>query len=300
MKHFWKTFDALASVERGLTRVDFLAPRVGLEDAKVKVCVEGLLHTFAVSEPADFVGWGIWRAVNMRVARLVEPASLSQVERYLSLLPRVPLILIRRLRGQRWLAIAGNASDASQRVSSLRDARAPQVIELVGEGDAFDRVIAGWDGVRWWFESLDVRADFASSERLRDALEARRAPDEVFATLRGLSPEQRSAYEIAWGALVRELEAIVAARLAKTQAHDRERLRRALESAGGVLERSHATPDRRRWVVEWRTSQNVKQTSVIDMRDLSVVSAGLCLSGEDRKFDLESLVGVVEGADWWE
>ena len=298
MKQFWKTFDALASAERELTRLDFLAPRVGR--AGVKVCVEGLLHTFAVIEPEGWQGWGIWRAVDMRTARLVEPASLSQVERYISLLPCVPLILIRRLSGQRWLAIAGNASDASQRCPSLRDAKAPQVIELVGEGDAFDRVIAGWDGVRWWFESLDVRADFAAGERLRDALEARRKPDAVFASTRGYSPEQRAAYEIAWAAMVRELEAAIAAKVAKSQAQDRERLRHALESAGGAFERSHATPDGRRWVVEWRTPGGARHTSVIDVKDLGVVSAGICLSGEDRKFDLESLVGVVEGAGWWE
>ena len=36
--------------------------------------------------------------------------------------------------------------------------------------------------------------------------------------------------------------------------------------------------------------------SAISKRDLTVISAGICLSGEDDKFDLQSLVGVVEKA----
>ena len=35
-------------------------------------------------------------------------------------------------------------------------------------------------------------------------------------------------------------------------------------------------------------------SSTIRKDDFEVVSAGICLSGEDRKFDLQSLVGVVK------
>jgi hypothetical protein len=39
---------------------------------------------------------------------------------------------------------------------------------------------------------------------------------------------------------------------------------------------------------------NMRHTSAIAKADLTVVSSGICLSGRDRDFDLQSLVGVIE------
>lgn len=38
----------------------------------------------------------------------------------------------------------------------------------------------------------------------------------------------------------------------------------------------------------------MRHTSAIAKADLTVVSSGICLSGRDRDFDLQSLVGVIE------
>ncbi|NEP55457.1 MAG: amino acid adenylation domain-containing protein [Symploca sp. SIO2G7] len=48
------------------------------------------------------------------------------------------------------------------------------------------------------------------------------------------------------------------------------------------------------WQVEWTTSDGQHHSSAIDKDELTVISSGICLSGYDRDFDLQSLVGVIE------
>lgn len=101
----------------------------------------------------------------------------------------------------------------------------------------------------------------------------------------GLTPEMRIAYSMSTEQL-REFRARM------EQARGEARLRGALRLGGGQLVdfRSQDLC----WVVEWTTSLGERQTSVVMKDDLTVVSSGICLSGQDRDFDLESLVGVVE------
>jgi hypothetical protein len=54
------------------------------------------------------------------------------------------------------------------------------------------------------------------------------------------------------------------------------------------------------WQVEWETGDGERHTSAIAKGDLTVISSGICLSGGDRHFDLQSLVGVIEARDNWD
>src|SRR5262249_38211647 len=70
----------------------------------------------------------------------------------------------------------------------------------------------------------------------------------------------------------------------------------ALRVGGGDL---RAFNDRGQyWLVEWTTADGERHTSAIAKGDLTVISSGICLSGRDRDFDLQSLVGVIKGRDW--
>jgi hypothetical protein len=78
---------------------------------------------------------------------------------------------------------------------------------------------------------------------------------------------------------------------------DRALLGEALRRGGGTLE---SYSDRgEEWLVDWRTPDGELHGSLVDKRDLSVVSAGICLSGRDNDFDLTSLVGVVRARPDW-
>jgi hypothetical protein len=104
----------------------------------------------------------------------------------------------------------------------------------------------------------------------------------------GLTPEERAAYELCWTARQE-------ARKAEVRDQAEMRLRSALEHAGAefvdYLERQDG------YRVTYRIGKKQMVTSV-DKQDLTVQVAGICLSGEDDKFDLSSLVGVLrDGGD---
>ncbi|HEX8176361.1 MAG TPA: hypothetical protein VF543_14700 [Pyrinomonadaceae bacterium] len=274
----------VAAEEESLRSRLFLAPCV--RGGRVRARVSGLVYSFIVS-PREFEGWGIFRPQSEREAQLVEEASLERISEYLRPFPVARLRLCYRLRGGAWLAYP---ADESRALSPSRDAE-PLVLHLVREGREFEQVLARSVNGLCWFEELDRRASPQEAESLRQALRDRVAPSEL--KLKALTPEMRACYTLAYGreALARER------RLGRGQGSfrgtDESRLRAALRFGGGELQSFQDCGEF--WLVEWISRNRVPHASAIAKHDLTVISAGICLSGEDEKFDLQSLVGVVEG-----
>jgi hypothetical protein len=104
--------------------------------------------------------------------------------------------------------------------------------------------------------------------------------------MKGVTPELRSLYAL----IAQRTEGFA-------QPHqDEKRLRQALKLGGGELNQFQDRGDY--WTVDWTTADGTRHTSAIAKDDLTVVSSGICLSGRDRDFDLQSLVGVMEHQDW--
>jgi len=76
------------------------------------------------------------------------------------------------------------------------------------------------------------------------------------------------------------------------QQADEKRLKKALKLGGGNLQEFQDRGEY--WTVHWTTTDGEEHTSAIAKNDLTVVSSGICLSGRDHDFDLQSLVGVIE------
>ena len=277
-----KLIDDLATRERALEGTRFVAPCV--RGGAVRTRVAGLLATFA-PDPSNFEGWGVFEPVDRDTARLVEEADLPLVDRYLEVLkPGMRFVLGHRVSGRTWSAYPANESDAKQRGVGAR----PVLVHLVAEEVAgFDVVTARSDGASLWFDSADRQADPALAEYLRASMRGLVSTDALRSP--GLTPEMRIAYSMSTEQL-REFRART------ERAKGEARLRGALRLGGGQLVdfRSQDLC----WVVEWTTSLGERQTSVVMKDDLTVVSSGICLSGQDRDFDLESLVGVIEQS--WE
>lgn len=278
----------LAAEEENLRSRRFLAPCVA--GGQVRASVAGLLYTFA-PRPRDFEGWGIFRPLGEREAEVVEEAGLARVTEYLGLFPLARLRLGYRLSGATWVAYPANESDVRQRFPSEQVRPVP--VHLVSEGQEFEQVVARNLGGSWWFEEVDRRASPQEAEGLREALRGGLAPEAV--GMKGLTPEMRACYSLVVRRRESERERERQRERRSRETRDESRLRGALRFGGGDLRGFRDRGDY--WLVEWTTRGGERHTSAIAKADLTVVSAGICLSGEDEKFDLQSLVGVVEG-DW--
>jgi len=268
--------DRLAKAEDAFVGAEFLAPV--LRGAGVGVRIAGIRCRLAV-RPADFEGWGVFAARSTTAADVLRPASWGERRKYLALFPAVRIILTGR-EGAQWSGVAANAGDERFAIAGLVPVR------FVEDGELFETVVTRFDGGQFWFDSVDTRCDPGAAAFLREAL-GRLAPPERIER-RGLTAKQRAAYTL-----------IYRMRLAQLQLDERargeDRLRAALLHAGADLRDYSEQGD------VYRVSYTVdgtRHTSVVRKNDLSVVTAGICLSGRDRNFDLGSLVGVLrEGRD---
>ncbi len=262
----------ITAQEGQLLDTQFLAPCV--RGGKVRTRIAGMIYTFQSQQ--NFEGWAIFKPINDKIAAVVKEPSLSQVAEYLKLLVPIRFQLARVLQGQTWLAYPVNESDTKQRVGFAK----PVAVHLVVEGSQFEQVVARWDGNCLWFEEVDRRADPLLSEQLKAALKKLSLPEDI--RFKGMTPEMRTVYEL----VCRNIKDFA------PKVRDEQRLQRALKMAGGEL---HDFSDRTDyWLVEWTSGTGERHSSAIAKNDLTVMSAGICLSGEDSNFDLQSLVGVVE------
>jgi hypothetical protein len=299
-----KLLGKIAAEEAQLQETEFIAPCVA--GGQVRASVAKMIRTFT-PEPRDFEGWGIFQPLNLQVAQVIDEPSLPQLAEYLELLQLLRLRLVYPLRGQSWLAYPVNESDMQQRFGMAK----PIPVHLVTDGG--QPIIARFDGTSCWFEEGDRRADPQPTEQLREILRGEIAPESVrFASM---TPEMQVAYDLAWqrteaGQQRRQQRQEVRERPRpsrqqrrreeKQQAigngNDEYRLQEALRQGGGELREFRDRGDF--WQIEWTTANGERHSSAIDKTDLTVVSSGICLSGRDRDFDLQSLVGVIEQREW--
>jgi hypothetical protein len=261
----------LAAAEERFLASEFLAPVV--HGSQVQVRIAGVICQLKI-QPADFEGWGVFRPMSHSEARVVRPARLSERQRYLELLPLVRLILAGRQDGQ-WLALPAHRADSRFHVEGMIPVR------LVEEAQLFEVIHSRLDGAHFWYEGADPRWDPATGTLLRQALDQMVHPDNL--NRPGLMAEERTAYAANYWP---RYEASEEAR----RSREENRLRQALHHAGaeltGYLERQDV------YTVTYEVDGQ-RHVSAVSKKDLTVQVAGICLSGEDENFDLNSLVGVI-------
>ena len=209
-----------------------------------------------------------------KAARFNREPTMSERQAYLDLFPVLRLILCRR-QNEQWLGIPANQADTRFRVSGLVPVQLPEEVQI------FEVVQTRFDGKACWFDSTDQGHSPRTAVYLRESLTKLLEPDKL--ALSGLTQEEKDAYLMAYGPA---LEADIEAKKDKQE----ERIKLALFKAGAryqsYIERGNT------YTVEYQVDGQ-RHRSVLNKDTLAVESAGICLSGGDRNFDLQSLVGVI-------
>lgn len=264
----------LAAAEERFLSSEFLSPVI--RGRQVLGRIAGVICALRI-RPVEFQGWGVFRPVSHSDAALVRQAKLAERQRYLDLFPLVRLILAERCE-QQWSALPAHRADSRFQIEGMI------TVHLVEEAQLFDVIEARFDGTRFWFAGPDSRWDPAMASYLRKELGSLIPPDKVHRS--GLTSEERAAYALNYWP---RYEATEEAR----QSREERRLRSALEHAGAELKNYVERQDV--YTVTYEVDGQ-RHVSAVAKKDLSVQVAGICLSGEDQNFDLQSLVGVIREA----
>jgi len=265
----------LAAAEERFLANEFLAPAI--RGGHVQVRIAGVICRLHI-QPPDFEGWGVFQPASHTKARLVRAAKLAERQRYLELFPLVRLILAGR-QGGHWLAAPAHRADARFHIDGMVPVR------LVEDAQLFELIESRFDGVQFWFAGSDTRSDPAMAAYLRQALDQMLPPEML--SRPGLTAEERAAYAMSFWP---RYEASEEAR----RNREEKRLRQALQHAGAELKSYVERPDV--YTVTYEVDGQ-RHISAVSKKDLAVQVAGICLSGEDEKFDLHSLVGVIREAE---
>ena len=261
----------LAADEEKFFGNEFLCPVIAGHPLRVRL--SGIVMNLRITSPVNrrnFEGWGVFRPTGTETCRFVRQASLAERRSYLEVFPRARFVICAK-EYTRVLGLFYSGSKSHFIVSGL-------VPILFGqEMQVFDNIITRYDGANFWFDEADPTASLKNSLYLRNSLIDEVEVEKINAS--GLTPQERQAYAIAF---LREIE--------NKRDKNEDRLRAAIERAGAEYRSYVERGDS--FTVQY-TVDGQQHQSVVKKDTLEIQSAGICLSGGDRSFDLQSVVGVI-------
>jgi hypothetical protein len=263
--------EELGEKEQRISDLEFVSP-VFYSDTVV-TSIDGLVYKFKIRKVKP--GWYKIRPVNEHFARIIGDADIGERDQYLRRLGRLRVTLTLK-RDQVFLAIPDKANKYGLPFSEL--------IPVLLFDDTvlnFDRVIVRYDGANCWFDSVDMGNDPVKADYLRESLEKLVESKDIKHS--NLTFEEKMAYSLRTTFDKRFLE-------------DKKEviLRGDVEHAGGKFVRFEERSDHFSVTYKVDGEQFTSHISKDDRR--MVIAAGICLSGNDSRFDLKSLITVVREA----
>lgn len=244
-----------------------------LKGATVRVRVGGVICELKTND-RSFEGFAILEVQSLKRAKIIAAPTLTQTAEYLALFPKLRLVLIGQFEEIWWGLMASTGQKRIQ-------LSGPVPVRFIRQPSRFSTVIVRCDGSNFWYEKDDKARNPIIARHLRDSLEKNVLPENV--RYSGMVPAEALAYHMAF--LHKDNTYV----LGKAMTLD-ERIREALKHSGAQLDAFWQRGEESitvRFLADGNTHIcNVKN-------DLTLQSAGVCLRGEDQKFDLASLIGVL-------
>ncbi len=265
-------FNKLAAAENEFFQSQLFSPVI--KGSPIRVRIANIVTSLHVAQPKNFVGWGVFRPITYKTVKFIREPNMAEKQEYFKLFPALRLILCSNNDGG-WFGVNGHKADKRFNITGLVP------VQLATEVQMFDAVKVRYDGANIWFEQIDQRANPRTAIYLRESLQKLLDPAKL--EFSGLTQEEKEAY---WAAYLPALAADEEARRDKNEDRIKDALKRAGAQYKSYIERGNT------YTVEY-TVDGRQHRSVVNKDTLAVESAGICLAGTDRNFDLQSLVGVI-------
>lgn len=252
--------------EKALTSTEFISPV--FFNTKVATRVSGMVYTFEI--PKTKPGWYCFHPIDHKRAEIKGEAGLDQVEQYQKRLPKVRATVSLK-KGRAYMAVV-------EKNSKEFLGRGIYVLLPDDSVSDFDRVIVRYDGCNLWYESPDTANDPSKSEYLRESLSKLVPAEKLYFS--GLLFDEKAAYAFRTNMDKEYVEEV-----------KKDSIQKDVEHAGGKLVKYSEKSDH--YSVTFSVDGH-KYTSYIS-KDPShqVITAGICLAGTDKRFDLRSLITVM-------
>lgn len=267
-----------AQEERNFRQKEFLAPFTPKSRTAI-VKMNGVNYDFRIVGHKSFgSGFGVFKPIDHSCAKFVKVAEYEQIRPYLDILPKVHMILCYET-DDGWVSYPMNVESSKATLGLDREI----IVKNVTDCERFDVVTARYDGAHFWFDEMFAGADVVKSEDMRNCFDPSttvKKMRDALGAIKGLTPEDHKAFDV-----------MLASWTLFKQVTTEDRLKHFIEPGGGKLKKYVLRGDHVE--ILWNSESGASYVSVVQKDTLDVVSAGICLSGEDNKFHLKDLPFIV-------
>ena len=252
----------LIEQEKSVSQNEILSPVI--PNTKVCVKIDGVIVSLNV-RPANFTGWGIFKTdQSFKNANFIEEPNRRQQREYLEMLPRAIMIVCEHNENR---TVGSFLNNDDRFPFDAAPIFFPHNISL------FDVIHVRFNGQYFIYERHQAGKYQQLTEECRDLLNKETKPDRIKIAF-GFARAYAYAYEVT-----------VKQKIITAQ----DKVKTAIERAGGKFKN---LVDRGGIFTVSFEVEGETFTPTVNANNLMLENAGICLSGRDRSFDLESFVHV--------